>query len=319
MNYQPLVAPVRTLFYDPQSGPPRVSRPWLEYLNGVAKRASRAASWRGAWSDQEFYFVGDLASHQGSIWIARQASPANNGADPTEPGTDQTVWEYVLTPIPPGGSENQILAKSSDADYAVKWTTPSGGGSGASPLTTKGDVYTYSTADDRLGVGSNGQVLTADSTQATGLKWATPAAAPVTSVAGKTGAVTLSASDLTDGATIRAGAVGCVIDGGSASPSTGSKGFVQVPYDCTITGWTLLANASGSAQVTVKKSTYGGFPATASIVASAPPALSSAQKNTSTTLTGWTTAITLGDVLEFNLDSVTTIVRLILELQLLKA
>lgn len=47
---------------------------------------------------------------------------------------------------------------------------------GASPLTTKGDLYTYSTTNARLGVGTNGQVLTADSTAATGLKWATPAA-----------------------------------------------------------------------------------------------------------------------------------------------
>lgn len=46
---------------------------------------------------------------------------------------------------------------------------------GASPLTTKGDLYTYSTADARLAVGANGTVLTADSAEATGLKWATPA------------------------------------------------------------------------------------------------------------------------------------------------
>jgi hypothetical protein len=47
------------------------------------------------------------------------------------------------------------------------------GGSG-SPLTTKGDLYTYTTTDARLGVGTNGQVLQADSAEATGLKWATP-------------------------------------------------------------------------------------------------------------------------------------------------
>jgi hypothetical protein len=46
---------------------------------------------------------------------------------------------------------------------------------GGSPLTTKGDLYTYSTTDARLGVGTNGQVLQADSAEATGLKWATPA------------------------------------------------------------------------------------------------------------------------------------------------
>jgi len=40
-----------------------------------------------------------------------------------------------------------------------------------SPLTTKGDIFSYSTADARLGVGTDGQILSANSSAATGLSW----------------------------------------------------------------------------------------------------------------------------------------------------
>ena len=58
------------------------------------------------------------------------------------------------------------------------------------PLTTKGDLYAFSTLGVRQGVGTNGQVLTADSAQATGVKWATPAA-PGTGTVTNTCALTL--------------------------------------------------------------------------------------------------------------------------------
>lgn len=54
---------------------------------------------------------------------------------------------------------------------------PGAGGAadGGLDLTTKGDIHTYSTTDIRLAVGSDGQVLTADSGEATGIKWAASA------------------------------------------------------------------------------------------------------------------------------------------------
>ena len=51
-----------------------------------------------------------------------------------------------------------------------------------SPLTTKGDLYTFSTIDARLPVGANTQILSVDSAEPTGLKWINVPATGVTSV-----------------------------------------------------------------------------------------------------------------------------------------
>jgi hypothetical protein len=62
-------------------------------------------------------------------------------------------------------------------------------------LTTKGDIYaaTAASTPDRLAVGANDTVLTADSTAATGLKWATPSAGGMTLIS----TTTLSGSSVT--------------------------------------------------------------------------------------------------------------------------
>jgi hypothetical protein len=100
------------------------------------------------------------------------------------------------------------------------------------------------------------------------------------------------------------------INGGGSAITAGKRGQVTVPFACTITGWTAIADASGSISVQLNKSTYANFPTTSSIVASAPIALSSVQKNTGSP-TGWTTSVAAGDVVEFEVTGTpATITRL---------
>lgn len=103
-----------------------------------------------------------------------------------------------------------------------------------------------------------------------------------------------------------------VKDGDGGVLATGIMGDLTVPFACTITAATMLADQSGSAVVDIWKDTYGNYPPTIAdtITASALPTISSTTKSTDSTLSGWTVAVAAGDTLRFNLNSVTSITRL---------
>lgn len=105
-----------------------------------------------------------------------------------------------------------------------------------------------------------------------------------------------------------------VIDGGGSAITIGQKGHLSIPFGCTITSWTLLADQSGNITIDVWKDTYVNFPPTVAdnITGSEIPTLSSVQNNRDLDLTTWTTTVTAGDILAFNVDSCTTVTRVTL-------
>lgn len=77
-----------------------------------------------------------------------------------------------------GGTTGQVLAKASGTDMDFSWVAQDDSNAIQNAIVdAKGDIIA-ATANDtpaRLAVGANNTVLTADSSTATGLKWATPA------------------------------------------------------------------------------------------------------------------------------------------------
>jgi hypothetical protein len=171
-----------------------------------------------------------------------------------------------------------------DATFFTAGVATADGAIQKSLVTTKGDVITAtaSATPARLGVGSNNQVLTADSTTATGLKWATPSSPGTGTITGVTagtgisgggtsGTVTVTNSmattidakgDLIAGtadnafARLAVGSAGQVLTVDSAT-ATGIKW--ATPTVQTPTGWAFLTSGtvtSGSTLVVTGLSSY---------------------------------------------------------------
>lgn len=121
-----------------------------------------------------------------------------------------------------------------------------------STLTTKGDVYVATAASTiaRQAVGTDGQILTSDSAQTNGIKWADPAAAPT------------SSSEITNCSfttSVAANALTVALkDGGGSDPSAGSPCKIGFRHATITTGTYAQVSATAATSVVVSSgSTLG--------------------------------------------------------------
>ncbi|MEK2646675.1 tail fiber domain-containing protein [Bdellovibrio sp. BCCA] len=130
-------------------------------------------------------------------------------------------------------------------------TTATAAFNGLSPSTTKGDLIVHDgTNDIRLPVGANGQVLSANSAQASGLQWITPTNGTVTNVTG-TAPIVVATGSTTPAISIN-------------DATTSAKGAVQVGAGIAVTSGTISADpANFPSAVPVSKGGTGATSITA--------------------------------------------------------
>lgn len=135
-------------------------------------------------------------------------------------------------------SPGNSMVYGTDGSGTKGWQTPGGGGSYTPPVNTKGDLFGYSTVPARVPVGTDGDVLTADSSAARGVSWQTPSGGGGSSATFMNGNVT--------------------VDSHPASPSARDDEFEATTLDAKWT-WlnqnTATATFNGSGAIKITSST----------------------------------------------------------------
>lgn len=165
-----------------------------------------------------------------------------------------------------GGATVKHVLTGNDLDYFNTAIQPS-------IVTAKGDIIVASSSSTptNISVGTDGQVLTADSTQTKGLKWATPTTGTVTSITAGTG---LSGGTITTTGTIAIDSTVATLTGsqtltnktltapvltqGTSTPTFSSNAYTLVAGDAGL--FLLASNSTTAGTISIPTDATYAFP-----------------------------------------------------------
>jgi hypothetical protein len=112
--------------------------------------------------------------------------------------------------------------------------------------------------------------------------------------------------------------INVIIGDGVNVLTAGVGAAIRVDFRARITGSFVqeFDGTSGSVVLGIARAQAGSSPSFVSIVASAPPTISSGRYGADETLAGWTTSIDRGDLLRFSVTSATSIKRILVALRI---
>lgn len=179
--------------------------------------------------DSPNYTSDDHADHHNALHAVNNILNAK-GDLPVATAAD--TWSRLAV-----GTNDFVLTADSGEATGLKWAAAAGGGIAATLLDAKGDLIVASAADTaaRLAVGTNGHVLTADSGETTGVKWAST--------------TIIAANRQTGNYTLVIGDAGLVIE-----MNVGSANTLTVPPNSSVafpTGTILEGLQYGAGQTTI--------------------------------------------------------------------